>query len=337
MAWLAGAALGCEVRLDDQGRTSEGDERFEGARARCMIESPVGVSFSLVFPDGVYVVSGDAGAGVALQSDDEPCVALGTDNPEGRPVVPLLEFTEQERAQGLETEDGYRLVLAPKSGFVVGDEGYLYYEKRLQRGWLEQVRIGTGIARLRFGEPAERLEVNRYPSEPTLLWLDSRSGRAASALYADDGYVYVYDTFIQSRWDIDTFVARVLPDAVAEPSAYRYFADDEWIETPETARRILEDVPQVSVIFSPRLHGYLFVSQAWLSDTIVGRIAQFPWGPFGEVTPLYDGEPPAEFWVREVAVHSAFGSADGRQVVTSYYTDPANGAAGPRFVNVALR
>ena len=247
--------------------------------------------------------------------------------PNARPCA-LLDFTAEEREQGLATEDGYRLALVPLSGFVVDGQGYLYYEKSLERGVFDVVRIGVGVARLPFAGPAERLSPKRFISEPTLLWLDSRGGRAGSALLGKDGLAYVYDTFIQSEWSLQTFVARVSPDQVADPAAYRYFGDDEWVDTPERARPLLVGLTSLSVVHNPYLDRYVFLFPGLLSDTVIGRIADFPWGSFGEMQPLYEGTPPTDFWIRDVAAHQAFASADGRTFLTSYYTAPPDEPAG---------
>jgi hypothetical protein len=283
------------------------------------------------------MISADAGLGIPLLSDDDPCTALATGGGNEPAPVHLLDFTAEEREQGLVTEDGFRLVLVPVSGFVVDGQGYLFYEKNLQRDIFEVVRIGVGVARLPFAGPAERLSPKRFISEPTLLWLDSRAGRAASALLAKDGLVYVYDAFIQSEWNLLTFVARVSPEQVADPAAYRYFADDEWVDTPERGRPLLSGLASLSVVHNAYLDRYIFLSPGFLSDTVFGRIADSPWGPFGAIQPLYEGTPPTDFWIRDLAGHQAFASADGRTLLTSYYTAPSDEPAGLRLVDVTFR
>ena len=327
----------CEVTLDDEPEELEGDPRFGTSRERCVVPSSASVKFSLSYPEGVYLISADAGLGIALQRDDDPCSELVAGGSTERPPVRLLDFTAEEREQGLVTEDGFRLMLVPVSGFVVDGQGYLFYEKNLQRDIFEVVRIGVGVARLPFAGPAERLSPKRFISEPTLLWLDSRGGRAESALLGKDGLVYVYDTFIQSEWSLQTFVARVLPERVADPAAYRYFGDDEWVDTPERGRPLLVGLPSLSVVHNAYLDRYVFLFPGVLSDTVIGLIADSPWGPFGEMQPLYEGTPPTDLWIRDVTGHQAFGGADGRTLLTSYYTAPGDEPAGLRLVDVTLR
>jgi hypothetical protein len=327
----------CEVTLDDEPEEVEGDPRFGSSSERCVVPSSASVKFSLTYPEGVYLISADAGLGIALLGDDDPCSELVAGGSTERPPVRLLDFTAEEREQGLVTEDGFRLELVPVSGFVVGGQGYLFYEKTLQRDIFEVVRIGVGVARLPFAGPAERLAPKRFISEPTLLWLDSRGGRAGSALLGSDGLVYVYDTFIQSEWNHQTFVARVTPDQVADPAAYRYFGEDEWVDTPERARPLLFGFTSLSIVHNAYLDRYVFLFPGVLSDTVNGRIADSPWGPFGKIQPLYEGTPPTDFWIRDVAGHEAFASADGRTLLTSYYTTPIDEPAGLRLVDVTLR
>jgi hypothetical protein len=124
---------------------------------------------------------------------------------------------------------------------------------------------------------------------------------------------------------------------VADPAAYEYFGDDGWEETPERGRRLLSGITSLSVVRNAYLDRYVFLYPAPLSDTVIGQIADFPWGPFAQVTPLYEGTAPTDFWIRDVAAHEGFGSADGRRFLTSYYTAPPTEPAGLRLVDVTLR
>jgi hypothetical protein len=251
--------------------------------------------------------------------------------------VPLLELSEDERAAGTQTEDGYELTLVPRSGFVADGEGFLFYEKLLFKGVFDTIRIGVGVARLRFGEPAVRLTPNRFISEPTLLWLDSREGRAASALMGTDGFAYVYNLFRQGEFDSRTYVARVDPSVIDDAGEYRYFGDDEWLDAEQRAEPVLGGMNALSVVHDPYLDGYVFVFAGPLSDTVYGRIGSLPSGPLGELQPLYEGVPPKDFWIRDVAVHSGLDADGGRTLVTSYFSDTGDELAGIHLVDVVLR
>ena len=328
---------GCEVTLDDEPADVEGDPRFASSRERCVVPTPASVRFSLDYPEGVYLISGDTGAGIALPVGTDPCAELGSAGTAGFPAVSLLDFTEQEREAGLETPDGYRLMLVPLSGFVSAGEGFLFYEKRLQKSVFEVRRVGVGVARLPFGEPAERLLPNRYPSEPTLLWFDSRGGRASSAVLGRDGLAYVYDVLKLSQWDFVTYVSAVKPEQIDEPEAYRYHSDIDWASTPELTEPVLTGAQSLSVVHHEHLDAYVFIFPALLDNTVIGMIADNPWGPFGEMQPLYEGTPPSQFWIRDVAAHAGLQAAEDRRLVTSYYTSPLDEPAGLRLVDVALR
>lgn len=329
--------LGCEVPLDTVPGDPAGDERFGAATARCSVEGSVPVGFSLDYPEGTYLIAADAGYGVALGPDADPCTALDGIVSGETPVVPLLAFTDQELAEGVRTPEGYELRLVPQSGIVVGGDGFVFYEKLLAKDLFDVLRIGVGVARLRFGEPAERLEIGRFASEPTLLWIDSRPGRADSAVLGDDGYVYVYTT-ITAEWDQVAYVARVPADAVADASAYEYRGeDDEWVDSLDTARPLLVGMPSLSVVRLESLDRYLFLFPGFLSDSVYGKIGDTPSGPFGDTTLLFQGESPEEFWIQNVAAHGVFGVGGQRRFLASYYTDPERSPAGIRFVDVALR
>lgn len=338
-AVFCGALLvaGCEVPLDTVPEDPVGDERFGAATPRCTVEGSVPIGFSLDYPEGTYLIAAGEGYGVALGPDAEPCTALDGIVGGETPVVPLLDFTEQELEEGLATPDGYEMQLVPRSGVVVDGEGYLFYEKLLSRDFFDVLRIGVGVARLRFGQPAERLDVGRYASEPTLLWIDSRPGRAESAVLGDDGFVYVYTT-VAAEWDRTAYVARAPIDAIGDASAYEYRGDeDEWQDSFDSARPFLVGMTSLSVIRLESLDRYLFVFPGFLSDSVYGKIGDTPYGPFGDTTLLFQGESPEEFWIQEVAAHGVFGVFGERRFLASYFTDPEKTPAGIRFVDVALR
>jgi len=326
----------CEVPLETTPEDPVGDERFGAASPRCGVDGSVPIAFSLDFPQGTYLFGADSGYGVALEPGAEPCTALDGITSGETPVVSLLEFTEQELEQGLETADGYQMELVPRSGVVVGDEGYLFYEKLLTRGVFDALRIGVGVARVRFGEPAERLHVGRYASEPTLLWIDSRPGRARSAVLGDDGYAYVYTT-VTAEWGQVAHVARAPVESLADASAYEYRGEDEWEDSFDSARPLLVGMPSLSVVRLASIDRYLFLFPGFLSNSVYGKIGDTPFGPFGDTTLLFQGENPEEFWIQSVAAHGEFGADGMRRFVASYYTDPERSPAGIRFVDVALR
>jgi hypothetical protein len=335
--WVALVLLGCEVRLDDKAPELPGDERFSSSDERCSVASTVSVTFSLSYPEGTYLISADAGAGIAFGPDLDPCAAFEGIASGAATPVPLLELTPEEIRAGTETADGYRLALVPRSGFVEDGQGYLFYEKLLEKGVFDVIHVGIGVASLGFGEPAVRLTPNRFISEPTLLWLDSRGGRAASAVMGADGFAYVYNLFRRGDFDQRAFVARVPPAAVADAAQYRYFADDEWIDSEERAEPVLGGMSSMSVVHSDYLGAYVFVFTAPLSDTVYGRISPQPSGPFGELQQLYQEVAPEEFWIRDTAVHAGLTSGGGKTLLTSYFSDTGDELAGIHLVDVLLR
>ena len=329
--------LGCEVPLDTTPEDPAGDERFGAAAPRCTVEGSVPIGFSLDYPEGTYLIAADTGYGVPLAPDADPCTALDGILGGETPVVPLLDFTEQELEQGLETPDGFTLQLVPRSGVVVDGVGYLFYEKLLSRDLFDVLRIGVGVARLPFGGAAERLEVGRYASEPTLLWIDSRRGRAESAVLGDDGYAYVYTT-VAEDWAQVVYAARAPVDALADATAYEHLGEDEeWEGSFDAARPLLVGMPSLSVVHLDALDRYAFLFPGFLSNSVYGKLGDTPVGPFGDTTLLFEGESPRELWIHHVAAHAAFGVGGERRFVSSYFTDPEKSPAGIRFVDVALR
>jgi hypothetical protein len=152
----------------------------------------------------------------------------------------------------------------------------------------------------------------------------------------DDGFAYVYDLFRRGEFDSRAYVARVSPESIDQVAEYRYFADGEWVDSEERSEPVLGGMNAFSVVYSPHVGGYVFVFAAALSDTVFGRIAPQPSGPFGDLQPLYEGVRPEEFWIRDVAVHPGLGDGD-ESLLTSYFSDTRDPRTGIHLVDVILR
>lgn len=341
---FSGAA--CSVELDQE--ALEGGP-FESARERCVVAAPDGVSrggaFSLAFPGGAYWVYDETWAGDRVIGSSGAVVAAGEDPCDGGEAVTgangelaaIVPLTPDEEAANASSVDDRRIAIWPISGFVHGDEGYVYFRKVRMKGYFDVIDVGVGVARLGLGTVAERVHVGRYTEEPTLLWLAPQAGWGTSAFVGADGYAYVYGCYQRAAWEHSCQLARVAPEAATDAAAYRYQADGEWVAEVERAASVLTDAPTLSV--APNAHSgkLLVIRQGFLEDRVYGREAVTPSGPFGREHALYTGTAPESFWVSKVVQHPAHASADGKRVLTSYFTAPNGGPAGVRLVEVTLR
>lgn len=342
---LATVLQGCAVHLDDE---APGHELAE-ARVRCVVAAPAGTersgALSLAFDQGAYWIFretrepgflGVSGATVAV--GDDPCTDLADVRDGQGSLVPLLALTPEEEAANQAPVDGRRIALWPRAAFSHQGEGYIFYEKLRVGDGFDIITVGVGVARIRWGQPAERIVVGAHADEPTLLWLEPQSpGWARGAFVAQDGLAYVYRCHERDVWDLVCRVARVMPDQVGDLGAYRHFDGQEWVPEPERAAVILEGVPGLSVAYSQHLNRYLAVCPEFLANHVFARTAAQPWGPFGIQHELYEGAPPSELWIFDVAQHSAHASADGRTLLTSYYSDPPGDIVGMRLVEIGLK
>lgn len=341
---VAAVLAGCRVELDQE-RLGGGD--FESARTLCVVEPPMGVSrdvaFSLAFDAGSYWIFDEtqvgsttlAGSGATVAPGGDPCSDLVDVTDGDGELMELLELTAEEAATDL--EDGARFALIPRSGFAVGAEGWLYYEKSLVRGFFDVESIGVGVARIELGRAAQRMVVGEHAHEPTLLWLAPQHGWARNAVVAPDGLAYVYGCEKRAAWDEVCRVARVEPSRAAEVDAYQYWTGDDWAERSQDAGTVVEDTQSFSVAFNPHLRRYVGIHAGLLENRVLGRSATAPWGPFGFAEEIYEGTAPSAFWIRGVVQHPGHQEAGGRRILTSYATSPEGGVAGLRLVEVTLR
>jgi hypothetical protein len=341
------SGVACSVELDEE--ALEGGP-FEPSRERCVVAAPDGVSrggaFSLAFPGGAYWIYDETwvdgrvigSSGAVVAAGEDPCAggeAVTGANGELAAIVPL---TPDEEAANASSVDGRRIAIWPVSGFVHGDEGYVYFRKVRMKGYFDVIDVGVGVARVGLGKLAERVHVGKYGEEPTLLWLAPQIGWGTSAFVGADGYAYVYGCYQRAAWEHSCLLARVAPDeAAADAGAYRYAADGEWVAEVERAASVLADAPALSVAPRARSGKLLVIRQGFLEDRVYGREATGPSGPFGREHALYTGTAPESFWVSKVTQHPAHASADGKRVLTSYFTAPKGGPAGVRLVEVTLR
>ena len=342
---------GCTVSLDEEHLEDLGAPAVS-VRELCVQTPPAGVTqgtaLSLELPEGSAFVFGETiveeGSRLtflpntqALASDPEqPCGFAYVRDSDGDLQVPIA-LTEEEVALDASRADGRRTALWPSGGFAAGDTGYVFYQKVTLEGYLDVARVGTGVARVRAGETAERLSVQRYAEEPLLTWVAPDSDWGTGSLLGTDGMAYVYGCYERAAFDVGCRLARVQPEYVAEPDAYRYYdVDGAWSDRIERAAWVFTGASNLSGFYSEALGRYVLLYSEYLGNRVYAVTAPEPFGPFGEAIELTTGLAPREFWIGRVDVHPGLGSANGRRFVFGYHTDsPA--APGLHLVETVLR
>lgn len=346
---VAALASGCITAID------EADFPPGQRVTHCVTDVPATVrdgsgALSLEFAQGdmwlfnettIAVASGPmplSNAGAVLSGTPE-CGAtwpMITDS-SGRPRQ-IIPFTADEAAFNRDSAGTARIAIWPIGGFVHENVGYVYFQKAVVRAFPDITIIGVGLARIEWNGSARRLEAHRFAEEPTLLWRSPERSWGQGAFIAPDGYVYLYGCGQNGGLTVDGAVARVRPEAAADPTAYRYYdvRNDRWIATPANAATILEDAGPASVAWSPFLNRFIAVYAANLSNAIAIRLADNPWGPFRTPRTLFSGDAPARFWIRDVQLHSGHFEENGRVLFLTYYSAPDGGAAGIRLVRYRL-
>jgi len=342
---------GCTLSLDEE-HLEDLSPAFADVRELCVQSPPKGVSqgtaLSLALPAGSSfffgdtIVTEDAAVAflpntAALVTDAaKPCAFDYQRDAAGALEVPIA-LTEEERAFDEERTDGRRTALWPRGGFAAGDTGYVFYQKVAMADYFDVAEMGTGVARIRAGEPAERLAVQRDAEEPLLTWVAPNFDWATGALLGNDGLAYVYGCYQRAAFDVGCRVARVDPEHVAEPDAYAYYDfDGEWSDRVERASWVVSGATNLSGFYSTALGRYVLVYSEFLGNRVYFVTAPEPFGPFSEPVVLTTGLAPREYWIGRVDVHPGLGSADGRRFVFGYHTDnPA--APGLHLVEAVLR
>jgi hypothetical protein len=247
--------------------------------------------------------------------------------PDGWPAE-LLPATPAERFG--------RVRFWPEHGVAIDGRVYLYYlgieHTRPGSTWGFR-NLGTGLAVL---DPhtgvAERLSFNG----DWRLWPAGESDPhgGVQVLRVDD-YIYVFGS-CRDGYGATARVARVRPDAIADPAAYEYLASPEpvWSHTPAEACSLGVCGHEFSVSRNAYLDGYLMSYIEPAGRTLFMRRGRHPWGPYSD--PVSLGLLPIDARNDSAAMafeHPRYASGDGRTVTVSYCQANfvMNGLVGVRF------
>jgi hypothetical protein len=162
-------------------------------------------------------------------------------DPSGDPQ-PVIPLNSEEVAFNASDRDGRIVALYPTAAVWAEGHGYVYYRKVLLDPSEPPAGIGVGVAEISFGGVATRFEPQRYPGEPTLLWIYPQDFFGTAALLEEDsGAMYVFGCH-----DFSCFAAAVYPEYIANPAGYQYDASEGWsdrLEQAEVALRASQLAP----------------------------------------------------------------------------------------------
>lgn len=333
VVWLAG----CAVELDLEQRTAA------TVTSDCVLPGgPRTAAISLEFVEAGASVwiwgtaegpDGPVDAAVSVVTDRARACADGVslvEDDDGRPVS-ILTLTPAEQLANASRQDGRRLVLEPIGGFVHDGVGFLYYAHALLGpGFFDRERLGAGLCRM----PSPGAVCARASEAP--LWGPNQPAPGESGFVGDDGRVLLARRVHAAAFDDFCTFARVFPEDAADPTAYEYAGLTAWSSDPAAAVRAFDATGRVTLRDQPWIgRPVATVADIW-SPSVAMRVLAEPDGSVvGSPVTLFAAVPPGDWFIGGGSEHAALGSADGREIVVSYSTDPTG--AGPDLHLVTLR
>lgn len=235
---------------------------------------------------------------------------------------------------GVRTAEGLFLFLLQ----VESAEGPAAFGFRLVATWLGKVENP--------GEMPERwsLAARKIP------WGDERRLFGSSVLLRD-GFAYVYGTVDETIEGVvrkHVILARAPAERLWDFSAWRFFAEGNWVADVERAGRVCEDAAgEFSVSFQPGLGRYVMIfTEGGLSEHIALRVAPRPEGPWG--APLRVYRCPEAGWDPKIFCYAAKGhpeiEAGVGELIVTYVVNATDFALlesdarlyRPRFIKIAF-
>jgi hypothetical protein len=198
---------------------------------------------------------------------DLPAAILGPHDDDGREW--LWPY------HGLRTPDGLYLFLLQ---IERGDAGSAF-GFRLAACWLGLVGNPD--------DPPDRWQLTRRK----IPWGDQRR-LFGSSVMVRAGFCYIYGTLDETAGGLTAkhmIVARAPVAKLGDFTAWRFFADGDWVAEAERASRLCENVAsEYSVSFQAALNRYVLVyTDGGMSEHIVVRYAPHPCGPWSAPTRVY--------------------------------------------------
>jgi hypothetical protein len=160
----------------------------------------------------------------------------------------------------------------------------------------------TGVDMVIFDIKDGRLDLKSQRNIRTPLFTtENKSLMFGCGIYANtkeagmenaDGYIYIYGIYEIGPGNRQLVVARTLPENMENFEEYTYFDGKGWSKNMMDCAPIADDLsPEMSVMpmdFGKYKGKYIFTYSAnGVSDYVMARIGDTPFGPFDKVLPLY--------------------------------------------------
>ena len=235
--------------------------------------------------DGQAAVWGVVDGAAALSRSTDPYSQRGAltyvSDENGWPL-PLMAGDLKEYSQARK--------FRPRAGLAAGGKYYVFYSVLNNYGpeFYDYFRVGQGVAWAEkpAGPYRKSPGADHYP-----MWNDIEPS-FGSAVWADDGgWVYVYGRVMTAPGEYGAALARVKPENLLSKEQYSYYsveaASGAWTGDVAEASVVIEHMPEeFSVTYNEFLKRYLLVYLDAGSGAVSARQASYPWGPWGEKTPL---------------------------------------------------
>ena len=225
--------------------------------------------------------------------------------------------------------------------------------------FLLQVEPAEGPAGFGFKLAATWMGKIENPDEAPENWSMTRRkipwghGRRlfGSSVLSMDGTCFIYgsvDADVDGRVRKQMLLARVPTDRLEDFSAWRFFADGEWVDDADRSGPVCDDVAaEFSVSYQPAADRYVLVyTEGGLSEHIALRFARRPQGPWSQPTRVY--RCPEADWDPRIFCYAGKGhpeiGGDRKGLVVTYVANATDFAllesdarlSRPRFIRVGF-
>ncbi len=296
-----------------------------GARAHVLFQDG---GQSIAVPGGTLWVFGDTFMGTRPEPKEKPhfegaCYNTIALLPEGQhDFPPALQYLAGDDGIAVEAielakdQDREKFRIWPGGGVTVGGRIYLFYD---------MIEVTDGPPPWNFHSIGSGLAVADQPL--SVFHRLDRDGEwryplLAADVLSHDGYLYLYEVSSQEKQK-GLLLARVRPEQIENPAAYRFYTGSDWSAKHEDARAILDEAyGQISIEWNDVLGAFLLVTS---SDFFHAREIQFrtganPWGPWSRPThlavqPRTDKETNLVYCTY---IHPELSSDDGSRLVLTF-------------------
>ncbi len=247
--------------------------------------------------------------------------------PDGVAAAPLSFFPQEQPD---------KLRMWPLGGVAVGGRTYLFYS---------MIEVTDAPGPWNFRGLGSGLAVGQAPLggyqrlTPGGSWNFSA---AADCVLPFDGFLYCYEISTPPGQE-GLIIARVAPDRIEDPAAYRYFTGQDWLPQHQSAKVILREAyGQVSVVWNPALRSLLMATSSdfFHPQEFQLRTAANPWGPWSQPTRI--AVPPRAGKTTNLVyctfIHPELSSDDGREITLTFCRMLAGNweLSNPELVRVRL-